>query len=141
MGRNSKYSNQHIIRGGALRPAERRCGNCGHRIAEFEFCQQVDTDESVRIKTFCHTRCPSDALVGSTPLAQAWAEANATLRKARTWYRLLHDRRSVEAERWMDELKVLGKRLQEAIEREEREVAASLVLGIREWRKMAPLPN
>ena len=139
MGRKPDYSNPQRIRGGALRPAERRCGNCGHRIAEFEFCRQTDNDESMRIKTFCHTRCPSEALTGSTPLAHAWAEANSTLRQARTWYRLLHNRRSAEAQRWKEELKVLGKRLQEAIEREEREVAASLVLGIREWSKSAPL--
>ena len=124
-----------LFRGGALHPGERRCAHCSGRIGDTEQCKMIHEDRADRVSTFAHLQCPSPPLSGHGELAHAWEEASATLRLARSWYQLLGKRK--EKSPWLNDLISAGKRLHEAIEREERLVAASLVLGLRQWSRLA----
>jgi hypothetical protein len=121
------------FRGGALHPGERRCQRCQGRIGDTEQCLLVHEDPADRVSTFRHVHCPSPPFSGRSQLSHAWEEASATLRQARSWYQELG---KTEAKKHcLPDLISTGKRLHEAIQKEERLVAASLVLGLREWAR------
>ena len=122
-----------LLRGGALHPGERRCVRCQGRIGDTEQCRLVHEDKGDRVSTFRHLHCPSPPFAGRSELAHAWEEASATLRMARSWYQQLGNAK--DKKHWLPDLISTGKRLHEAIHKEERLVAASLVIGLREWAR------
>ena len=128
-----------LMRGGALHPGERRCVRCNGRIGDTERCRLVHEDRADRVSTFQHLQCPSPPFIGRSELAHAWEEASATLRVARSWYQQLGN--TNEKQHWLPDLISTGKRLHEAIEKEERLVAASLVIGLREWARAVGIPE